>query len=570
MTSSLLNLAAPAAASKADSSRHGGNGNNASSRVNDDDAFARLVERQERSERPAEPYKPAAANEPVKAEAPKPQNDEKTAQPEKPAEKPQADKGAKDQNKNETNNQNTTDQNKATQQGQASGSNEQASQEASDTDGLPGANPPSLPVPAVDPTALAEGGLFPDVTAIMPETVPSVQPADDQQQIVSAQNATTVMLSQPLGLLALASQMEKTMAALNAQQQNPQTPSKNPLAQITNPMVAMPLLMDVDAQADLMPVTPLVDVTQVEEPAGDLAKPVTVPQALLNAENPLKKNETPAPSLLQVNVTDAEEVADAEALLQKVAQPQNDPGKVLVTEKAPQAKASTENLLADLQQIMSGRLNRDPSAVMNMVGVAAGITASNVSGIDLTQGDGDAFAQNPNSSLHNPLAALSMETMKGTQQSGDASFARMLSHTSNHTPVADQVMVQIKTAVDQGKNMIRIQLDPAELGRVEVRMEVSSEGRMQMNVTADNRDTLAMLQREARALERALQDLGLKADAGSLSFHLRDQNQQNQKFTKSDGFTVVDGVEAIAEEPRYTDTSSLYSLQVQDGLDIRV
>jgi len=47
------------------------------------------------------------------------------------------------------------------------------------------------------------------------------------------------------------------------------------------------------------------------------------------------------------------------------------------------------------------------------------------------------------------------------------------------------------------------------------------DGRVSAVVTADNKDTLDLLQRDQRALERALQDAGLKADSGSLSFNLR-------------------------------------------------
>jgi flagellar hook-length control protein FliK len=40
-------------------------------------------------------------------------------------------------------------------------------------------------------------------------------------------------------------------------------------------------------------------------------------------------------------------------------------------------------------------------------------------------------------------------------------------------------------------------------------------------VTVDNRDTLELLKSDARGLERALRDAGLKADSGNLSFSLR-------------------------------------------------
>lgn len=91
--------------------------------------------------------------------------------------------------------------------------------------------------------------------------------------------------------------------------------------------------------------------------------------------------------------------------------------------------------------------------------------------------------------------------------------------------VANQVAVQIQKAAVQGTDRISIQLKPADLGRVEVRLDVGSEGRVAAVITADRADTLDLLQRDARILQNALQDAGLQADSDSLSFELKGQNQ---------------------------------------------
>ena len=90
-----------------------------------------------------------------------------------------------------------------------------------------------------------------------------------------------------------------------------------------------------------------------------------------------------------------------------------------------------------------------------------------------------------------------------------------------HRPVADQISVHIGKAVKAGVDRIEIRLKPESLGRVDVRLEVARDGRVIVAVTAENRDTLELLKSDARGLERALQDAGLKADSGSLSFNLR-------------------------------------------------
>jgi flagellar hook-length control protein FliK len=91
--------------------------------------------------------------------------------------------------------------------------------------------------------------------------------------------------------------------------------------------------------------------------------------------------------------------------------------------------------------------------------------------------------------------------------------------------VADQVAVQIQKSLSQGNDRISIQLKPAELGKVEVRLDVGHEGRVTAVITADRADTLDLLQRDARILQHSLQDAGLRADSNSLSFELRSQGQ---------------------------------------------
>lgn len=89
-------------------------------------------------------------------------------------------------------------------------------------------------------------------------------------------------------------------------------------------------------------------------------------------------------------------------------------------------------------------------------------------------------------------------------------------------PVAiDDVAVHIARAAAKGVDHINIKLKPAALGEVEVKLELTHDGRVAAVVTADRADTLEMLARDAKSLERALAEAGLKTDQGSLQFNLR-------------------------------------------------
>lgn len=95
----------------------------------------------------------------------------------------------------------------------------------------------------------------------------------------------------------------------------------------------------------------------------------------------------------------------------------------------------------------------------------------------------------------------------------------------NHAPVSEQVKVSIHQAKDTGMDRVTIQLDPVELGRVEVNLQRGSDGHSQITFTVDKPETFDQLSRDARLLERSLQEAGIKADAGSMQFNLRQQPQ---------------------------------------------
>jgi len=94
-------------------------------------------------------------------------------------------------------------------------------------------------------------------------------------------------------------------------------------------------------------------------------------------------------------------------------------------------------------------------------------------------------------------------------------------------PANEQIAINIQKAIKAGKDQVTIKLQPEELGRIDVKLEVGEDGRVTAQVRAEKPETLELLQRDARGLERALQEAGLRADSGSLSFGLRGENRHD-------------------------------------------
>lgn len=94
-------------------------------------------------------------------------------------------------------------------------------------------------------------------------------------------------------------------------------------------------------------------------------------------------------------------------------------------------------------------------------------------------------------------------------------------------PPHEQVAVHVRKAVDDGQNQITIRLNPTELGRIDVKIELNRDGSLRASFAAEHAQTLDALRNDSRQLERALQEAGLKPDAGGLNFSMRGDNREN-------------------------------------------
>ena len=103
-------------------------------------------------------------------------------------------------------------------------------------------------------------------------------------------------------------------------------------------------------------------------------------------------------------------------------------------------------------------------------------------------------------------------------------------------PPTVQVAARITQGVEDGLRRINVRLHPAELGRVDIKLDIGFDGRVLAVITADRIDTLELLQRDARLLEKALQDAGLDTGSGGLSFSLRGESEGRE----GDGFAGDD------------------------------
>ncbi len=159
----------------------------------------------------------------------------------------------------------------------------------------------------------------------------------------------------------------------------------------------------------------------------------------------------------------------------------------------------------------------------------------------------DAVAATPSASAHDHAAAANATHVVAdsvdpatTQAIGlvqpQLNSASALTSASNLTVTAatngavplSGLALEIAANVKGGKTSFEIRLDPADLGRIDVRVDIDRNGQVTSHLTVEKPETLSILRQDAPQLQQALDNAGLKTGNGGLQFSLRDQSSSGQ------------------------------------------
>lgn len=148
--------------------------------------------------------------------------------------------------------------------------------------------------------------------------------------------------------------------------------------------------------------------------------------------------------------------------------------------------------------------------------------------------DGGAKGDNGQQSFGQQLAAADTHTAGAMPVAGAHAPFAATAPSAAAAPAAEPVInarpgelgrnlgVEIARKVDAGEDTLRVRLNPAELGRVEVTLAFDDKGRVQATMRAESRHTLELLRQDAPDLGRALDQAGIRSDASSFRFESRD------------------------------------------------
>ena len=172
---------------------------------------------------------------------------------------------------------------------------------------------------------------------------------------------------------------------------------------------------------------------------------------------------------------------------------------------------------------------------------------------------------------HITVAPLAAPQAQQPSQAAAPNLTQHVQVTAQPTPNVPALAVAIAAKSQSGAKQFDIRLDPPELGRVEVRLSIDATGKASAHLSADQPQTLDLLQKDAPALTRALRDAGLDVSQDGLNFSLRHQGGQDANANHGGGrgaqrsfnLSASTSIEATAAGAAYRG--------VADGrLDIRV
>ncbi len=155
------------------------------------------------------------------------------------------------------------------------------------------------------------------------------------------------------------------------------------------------------------------------------------------------------------------------------------------------------------------------------------------------------------------LFAQNLEAARGTQAASETKPAARMPIVPPH----EQVAVNIRKAVDEGMDRISIHLNPADLGRIDIKIDMRADGTLRAAFAADRQQTLDLLKGDSRQLETALSDAGLRADAGGLNFSLRGDNRENAQAFRDMGSQYANkrGDDLPADDPAAPVAATTYA-----------
>lgn len=285
-------------------------------------------------------------------------------------------------------------------------------------------------------------------------------------------------------------------------QKNPAEVMASPVPQIDNQRLNLTPTASRENTAPQYAANPTVtESTSQVSPAGQLAAPLDT--------KPVVNNNIPAET--------AQARPQDKAPVQPFLNANAEQGAISPATQAATPPVQTQNLTSQPQPqpAVDGQ-----GFAQTLARISEGLLAATPDGLQQSAGAQSAPGETGNIVL--------MDKPDSLRSATTPILSRAETPSPHVSPPIRDIAIHISQNTGTGTNRFQLRLDPPELGRVDVRMEISAEGKLSAVIAVERPETLDLLQRDSRALERSLMEAGLKTDSNSLSFSLKGGRQDNQ------------------------------------------
>jgi flagellar hook-length control protein FliK len=219
---------------------------------------------------------------------------------------------------------------------------------------------------------------------------------------------------------------------------------------------------------------------------------------------------------------DVEVQAALAKLSQAMTMVETDPAKAALA----QPQLETDEASLTLKPAGEGRSGRDdhfstPADTARPV-TGANNTATGFAGAnDNGENTAGAAAMTGEDTQIDPTLAAQQTPAARVDLAGAPRVVQAGYQTSQQQLNLPQIAFEIVRQVSEGFSRFHIRLDPPEMGRIDVKLDIAASGHITARLTVEKAETLDLMQRDQRALQQALQQAGLDGAKTSLEFSLK-------------------------------------------------
>jgi flagellar hook-length control protein FliK len=290
---------------------------------------------------------------------------------------------------------------------------------------------------------------------------------------------------------------------------------------------------DAETEADEIPATTGDELPREEQ--GEFATLPTDAQALAAGEHAAAMHAQEDGNVADASLADGSTTARRDAGNTTAAEPVR-----------PAGKPSVEPLLAATLNPMTAQA---PAAAP----VAAG-KENNVGAIGAARGVA-AAAPGPAAPLARPNAPLATPATAGSLRTNNAASAELIEQAR------DSVFKQILVKLTGEGGEMRLKLQPADLGELDLRLVMDQSNRLNLTIAAERQDMAHLLQRHLDELKQSLQQAGLEVAGAQVQTRGEFEREQRQRDAEPKGAAIA------AEQDNQPTTGRRRGFISANGLD---